>query len=125
MTHISVCLLECGKISNLNCTVFRPGLAQRLQKLEKELRIPEADRMETEGELREAEDVTVGASRIYRRADSLTLGKNLKPIKKDEENGSTIHNYFGGTRVEEAPKSKGTVVCCNFNLVCLTNVLQA
>ncbi|TFK63345.1 hypothetical protein BDN72DRAFT_847701 [Pluteus cervinus] len=66
--------------------VSRPGLVQRLVKLEKRLGIPEAERTECTGVLRKPTEVLVEAKRVY---DNLKLDGNGRPIK---EKG--ISDYF-------------------------------
>ena len=69
--------------------------------MERELKIPKSDGVEVEGELLEATIVEVGATRIYRRAGSLTLNNQLKPVKNTKSNGSTLNDYFGGVGVSK------------------------
>ncbi|KAK0211331.1 hypothetical protein DFS33DRAFT_1252122 [Desarmillaria ectypa] len=66
--------------------ICRPGLFKRLQKVEKTLKVPEEQRSQCEGELKEPEVVEVHAERIKRSSSSLQLDQFGRP--KGKENGA-------------------------------------
>lgn len=109
--HILVCLSR--SIVHYVLTVVqvcRPGLLRRLQKLERTLKIPEDERVQCEGELREPIVKEVRAARV--KPDPLkpnllgqvTKGKENKPIRDPTGNGGRkwgAKSVWYGDRNEE------------------------
>ncbi|KAK0463511.1 VRR-NUC domain-containing protein [Desarmillaria tabescens] len=78
--------------------ICRPGLFRRLQKVEKTLKVPEEQRSQCEGELKEPEVVEVHAERIKRSSNSLQLDQFGRP--KGKENGAP-----GSSRTKDGGKA--------------------
>ncbi|KAG5653529.1 hypothetical protein H0H81_012470 [Sphagnurus paluster] len=92
--------------------VFRPSFVQRLQKLEKRLKVPEEERVKCEGELRKAGSVEFHAERVFRTSNALTLDANGRPSDGAAGKKDGLQNYFATVAKGEraADKENGTVV---------------
>ncbi|KAF5373813.1 hypothetical protein D9758_000974 [Tetrapyrgos nigripes] len=75
--------------------ISRPALFRRLQKVENKLKIPEVDRTQSEGELEEANEVWVKATRIWVSKKDLEEKEKEKDLKekgkgKENQNASGV-----------------------------------
>ncbi|PFH51675.1 hypothetical protein AMATHDRAFT_58424 [Amanita thiersii Skay4041] len=95
--------------------VWRPGLVRRLQRLEKMLRVPEAEKVQNEGELKQPHRVFVKARRVASQAGSVTLESSKRMVKGEGDKKifqKGLHAFFTQkrnvteTRVENVPVEK-------------------
>ncbi|KAG5644053.1 hypothetical protein DXG03_009205 [Asterophora parasitica] len=91
--------------------VFRPMLVRRLQRLEKQLKIPEPDRVKCEGELREATAVEFSAERLTETSRAMKVDGNGRV--KGPNGAKDVRNYFspavpkpGAANKENKPTAK-------------------
>ncbi|KAK2466657.1 hypothetical protein APHAL10511_000915 [Amanita phalloides] len=86
--------------------VWRPGLFRRLQRLEKMLHIPEEERSQCEGELKQPQKVFVRAARSIKRSDSMPIDRGSQSA--NSKSGG-LHGYLTPKKNEEELKEEDVV----------------
>ena len=92
--------------------VWRPGLFRRLQRLEKMLQVPEEERSQCEGELKQPQRVFIKAVRGLKRSNSIPLENSERSANAKNDEVGGLHAYFtpekNATRVkmEDTPKDE-------------------
>ncbi|KAF8630450.1 hypothetical protein AX17_005427 [Amanita inopinata Kibby_2008] len=102
--------------------VWRPGLFRRLQRLEKMLRIPDEERAQCEGELKQPKKVFVKAIKVTKRAkiETTEAGQQASTttnhVNVAESSSSGLHSYFTPkktaaeeVKVENTPEDRANI----------------